>query len=502
MTGINSKILKWFESRAISGETLIRMGVYSGAQQSTGDDETRIVAREDGNVICFPFFDRDGEGEVACKYRAAGKKFWQRAGGRKTFFNAQVLDDPALQDGSHYLVITEGEIDALAVVEAGYPFVVSVPDGAPPARDGDGNLIEVPNGTADVDLATDDKFKFIFNNWERLKKIKRIVIAVDNDEPGQRLAAEMVRRLGRVRCCFVAFPEGCKDLDDVLMKHGSGEVNRILLAARPYPVSGVYKLSEFPPEPMLDPRSTGWGRLDNYLRVYYPALMVVTGRANSGKSAWSNQLVANLAYFYDWKCGIASFEMRIRPFVTSTLSAVYRNLSGRRYTRESEDKWMEDNFTFIAPDPQDDEVHDIDWLLDKATAAVIRHGIRVLLIDPWNEIDHVKLPGESSTDYVSRALRACKTFARRYDVLLIVVAHPTKSGAEKNPDEISLYDVSDSAHFANKADLGVVIARLGDPEHDSISSVMVKKVRYQPDTGCTGGRIEFTFDRQARIFSE
>ena len=108
------------------------------------------------------------------------------------------------------------------------------------------------------------------NNWELLAKVKRIVIATDGDEPGVRLAAELVRRLGRVRCYFVTYPkdaavdggEGrkrpCKDLNEVLLAFGAAEVVRIIASATPYPVAGVYRLSAFPQEPDLMPVSTGW----------------------------------------------------------------------------------------------------------------------------------------------------------------------------------------------------------------------------------------------------
>ena len=109
------------------------------------------------------------------------------------------------------------------------------------------------------------------------------------------MAEELVRRLGRIRCYWVEYPDGCKDLNDVLRNHGQAEVSRVLNGAKPYPVNGLYALSEFPPEPPLNPLSTGWGRLDDLIKVFYPSFMVVTGFAGAGKSTWANQLVANLA---------------------------------------------------------------------------------------------------------------------------------------------------------------------------------------------------------------
>jgi twinkle protein len=99
-------------------------------------------------------------------------------------------------------------------MEAGYPFVVTVPDGAPPARDGYGNLIQVPKTADDINPDEDVKFSFLQADWDALSKVKRIIIGTDSDEPGQRLAAELVRRLDRIRCSFTTFPEGIKDWND------------------------------------------------------------------------------------------------------------------------------------------------------------------------------------------------------------------------------------------------------------------------------------------------
>ena len=106
------------------------------------------------------------------KYRTLGeKRFWQRKDARKTFFNADILDDPALERGDHALVITEGELDALAAIQSGFPFTVSVPDGAPPARDEEGNLVAVPESADDVEPEHDEKYRYVSNNWARLERI-------------------------------------------------------------------------------------------------------------------------------------------------------------------------------------------------------------------------------------------------------------------------------------------------------------------------------------------
>lgn len=512
--GVSLVHLEWFQTRGISEKTLELTGVYSGRHHQSGAS-WEVIPDIDGKVAVFPYLHHGQE--INCKYRAAGKKFYQKTGGTKTFWNVDALDEPCLRDGSVSLVITEGEMDALSVIEAGLPYVVSVPDGAPPPL--------VGAYEDDIDPEQDTKYGYIFNNWDALKPIRRIIIATDDDEPGKRLAEELVRRLKRVRCQFITYPKGCKDLNEVLLKYGKDAVIRTLVDAKPYAIGGIYKFSELPPEPDLVPLSTGWSRLDAFLRPSFPAFMVITGVAGSGKSSWVNQLVAQMSICHGVGVAIASFEMRIKPCVSEVLLNTYSEMRG-----SGGSDWLEDNFVFIAPEPGGEPTDnksiggyganragnfDIDWLLDKAGDAVIRYGIRILVIDPWNEIEHAMRRMENISEYIGRTIRALKRFAKEFEVLVILVAHPSKSGAQKAKvkstrkdtygnleeivnNEIELYDISDSAHFANKADFGVVIHRIGESNE---THVFIRKVRDQGRTGKLG-MTRMTFNSDNKTFSD
>ena len=484
----------WLSERGISPDLAAHMQLYSGKRAEDGS----VTASRVGNVLAFPFI-RHGE-EVATKYRGPQKRFWQRVGGQKRFFNADVLDDPGLADGRLSLVVTEGEIDCLTAIECGFPCAVSVPDGAPPARTGAGVLIDVPEDAADIEPAEDTKFAFIQADLDALMRVKRIIVAVDSDEPGKRLAAELCRRLGRARCYFVTYPDGCKDLNEVLMRHGPAEVARVLNTPKPFPVSGLYRVEDLPEEPALEHVTTGWSNVDEHLKPYRPALMVVSGLANNGKSLWTTQFVGHLMARYEWPVALASFEMRT-SIVRGTLErciaeAIHRDT--RFNSANAAAHIVRERALFIAPNPGIEEETDLDWLLDRATTAVIRHGVKCLLVDPWNEIEHRRPNSESLTEYTGRALRKLKRWANDFDCLVVVVVHPTKGAAGKDPEELTLYDVSDSAHWANKADLGVIVSRLGDPTVDTMTGIRICKVRYQPEAG-TLGVATLVYDPNNRI---
>jgi twinkle protein len=299
MSGLSERHLGWFEdSRRIPTEIAVRYGVYTARWDAKNKQP---IADISGDLIVFPYLERGIAVAEHCR-NPIGKKFIQRAGSRKTFWNADVLDDPDLATPDNPLIITEGEPDALAAIACGFPFTVSVPDGASP----------VPQGKEPGDLDPFDKtaeqtgkFEYLYNNRERLNKIKRFIIAVDNDRPGQRLAAELVRRLLPSRCMFVTYPDGCKDLNDVLMKHGAGKVAAVLNAAKPYPVRGLYRLSDYPEAAHLKPYCTGWQTLDEFIKLYLGELVIVTGIPSHGKSSWVLHLLCNLARLHGWRSAVS-----------------------------------------------------------------------------------------------------------------------------------------------------------------------------------------------------
>jgi twinkle protein len=477
-----------FEARGINPEIAARFGIYT-ASRSASDG---VVPDHRGNIIVFPYTERGAV--VAEKYRQlpwSTRRFWQRDSGRKTFWNADVIDDPALAAGTAALVITEGEPDAITAVDCGFPFAVSVPDGAPPVPKG-----KEPDELDALDPTSEatGKFEFIWNNRDRLKAVKRFILAVDNDAPGQRLAAELVRRLSASRCLFVTYPEGCKDLNEVRVMHGPEVVARVLNEAQPYPVHGLYRLAEFPELPPIPTFATGWETLDSHLKIFPGELMFVLGMPGAGKSVWLANLLANLTNAYGWRAAIFSPEEPTVPHLRDK----FRRISGGMTTAHA-DAWINDRFVFICADPtgrMEQEMY-LDWIIDRATDAVLRDGIKVLVIDPWNEIEHARLKNESQTEYIGRAIRMLNRFRRQYDVAVFVAIHPTKEvGRDGKARPPTPYDADGSAHFFNKADHFLILHRPDDFQNRT--AVRVSKVKFE-GTG-ERGLVYFAFDRNRSRF--
>ena len=430
--------------------------------------EVSTVQRHGRNWLCLPY--RLGGELVNRKYRLTSEKRHEMdKGGRLCLWNAE-----ALSGAPSEVIITEGEFDAMAAIRCGFERTVSVPNGAP--------------ATAMDDPANSNRYAFLWESRADLELVKSFVLATDADKPGQLLAADLAAILGPERCKFVTYPEGCKDLNDVLIQKGQEALTQVIAQAKPYPVKGLYRLNDFPEEVEVRSMQTGIPALDEYMSVALGTLTVFTGFSNMGKSTVINTILAH-AISKNVRVCVASFETLPRPILERSLTMA---IAGGGDYAPTEARQMLDTHLSIISNSMDDESDiDLEYYLDLLRVAVERDGARIIVLDPWNELEHKRRRDETETDYIGRAIRALKHFARRHNVALWVVAHPTKP--QKGFNGIpSLYDISGSANWANKADYGVVYHR--PDKTQNAGSVSVVKVRMGLPGKC--GRVPVKLNNQ------
>jgi twinkle protein len=119
---------------------------------------------------------------------------------------------------------------------------------------------------------------------------------------------------------------------------------------------------------------------------------------------------------------------------------------------------------------------------------VYRYGIKILVIDPWNEIDHSIGRNEREDQYISRMLAKIRRFARMNSVHVFVIAHPTKLQKNKTGgyDAPTPYDIAGGAMWRNKADVCWCVHR--PSMADSKTVVYVQKVRFRKN-GAPGNMV-------------
>ena len=437
----------WLEARGISCETAAAAGVTSSK-----------------NNIVFDF-------QTFQKFRSVKeKRFWMEPAGAELRMWNEAKAAEQSEPGAP-LIITEGEIDALSFMTAGFANVVSVPNGASLDRPGEGEI--VPH--------TDGAFRYL---WEAgrmkpwIRSYKKIVLATDGDDRGRVLADELAIRLGRNLCWIVTYPPGCKDGNDVLNRLGPVALTELVRNAKPLVANRLTQFSNIPIPSRTEQYSTGWKRLDKHLIICPPELIIVTGAPNAGKSQWTLALCANLARVHGLKGAIFQFEDNVernRCDLLKYAKAWQFASDGGKPVGKPPKEWIDDMFVTISPSEDKDEDVDFDlrWLRDSIEEAACRHGCRWVLIDPWNEVEHCWRANENETTYINNALRELKRMARRYRMAIFVVTHPTKGIQDKPLELMSLYDCAGSAAWANKCDHGLIIHR--DKPGDLTTHVKIAK---------------------------
>lgn len=434
---------KLLEARGIDLENVSRLGWRTSRTSTTG------------NAIEIPFFKDGVEVNTKTRTLSGEKKFYQKSDAEKCFYNHDAIEQAF--SAKMPLLICEGEMDCAIALQCGY-MAVSVPDGAPAKRVGMDGL----------------KYSYL----EGFPKTGEVIICADGDAAGANLLHDLGVRLGKHRCKWIKYPKETKDLNDVFLKYGERGIHETIKRAEWLKVDGVYKMSELPPIPEPDMFEIGVIPIN----IRKGDFSVWTGVPSHGKSTFMNH-ASFIAAKKGWKVAFASFEQTPQTEHKYSLRTLACGMDVRGAEASSiahADKWIDDFYTFIIPDVDSDEDADLGWLLDKMAACVIRHGVDLIVIDPWNEIEHTYPKDMTATEYTGFAIKQLKKFAKRHQVHVSVVAHPAKMqrNREGQYPVPSLYDIADSAHWANKPDLGVIVHRL---EHQTM--VKVQKSRYHKKIG-------------------
>lgn len=450
---ISAAAEEWAAARGLSAETLVELGVASGT----------VFFPDAGKKLEAVFFRyQDGwkARSIVEKHFVAGKGF------KLSFWNLErVL-------GQEEVFIVEGELDACALVEAGVPL---------------SRVLSVPNGAKErpADSPQDQRgYDYVRDALKAgLNKAKRFVWCGDSDGPGLALRADMARILGAARFWFVDWPEGCKDANDLLKTDGPQALHDLVTeGALQWPIEGLYRLSEMPEPAPLSTWFPGFDEWESKVMLAPRTLSVVTGHPGHGKTALWQQIWFQVVRRYGVLACMASFETRAKPHIRRQLRTL---VSGRLEHEMSEqekaqaDSWINERYLFLS---HPDQRPTLDWFLDMAEIAVVRHGARIIQLDPWNRLEAARGRDESETEYIGRCLRSLHGFAHDMNCHVQILAHPAKMDSARRGSAPGLEDISGSKNWENMVDQGFVVHRpaiFDGVERKTEAALYQRKARFE-----------------------
>jgi twinkle protein len=466
-----SKVLdNYFSKRGISRETYEAFNIFT-------DDDVWIG---------FPYNGHNNKCDNV-KLRTEDKQFRQTKGGKKSLYNYERVKD------AKRVVVVEGEMDALAVYECGIPEVTTLPDGAPPK----------------VTYKEND-LRFSCLQSHPLSATE-IILFCDDDDAGANLRKELVHRYGKEKCWYIRPPQGCKDANDVLVKHGAAKLKELIENPVPYPVDGLYTASRYATD-VIDlyhgkydrPISVGFPSLDKIYKVMKGTFHVWTGIPNHGKSTFLDQCLMELGKNQNWKFAVFSPEhsskMHIRRLASMYIGKPFESGFNNRMTEDELKEavnWIHQHFFFIETrehTPNIQKIHEI------AKGAIQKFGCNGLVIDPYNEVDASRAGKYREDEHIRDFISLNKRFAKMHDITIWVVAHPTKMPKSEDGQYSppTAYDISGAAHWHNQSDAVVTVHR--DFDNDTIQ-VITRKIREQGLYGQIGDA-RFIYDHATRRFIE
>ena len=463
-----TRVEEWFKTRGISAQTLQDLKVSEGTEYMPQTGKTE-------NTIKFNYF-MGGE-LINIKYRDGRKNFKLYKGAEKVFYNIDSIV------GWEYCIIVEGEMDVLALHEAGIENAISVPNGA---------------------TLNTNNLDYLDNCIDYFEDKEKVILAVDSDEAGQALQQELIRRLGAEVCYLVDF-NGCKDANEYLLEHGPKKLAERISRARPVPLENVTtfrdiesEVTDFVTNGFKPGYQVGLQNFDDIFSTYTGQFITVTGVPSSGKSDFVDQMVVGYNANYGWKTAFASPEnaptyLHAHKLMRKTWQDMPRKAD------IGTDKWnqvaehVNDNYFFI-----DMERYTLESVLKKGAELVKRKGIKCLVIDPFNKVRDVDAASDDVNRYTMDYLQKIEMFCKKYDVLVFIVAHPTKmyKGADGKMEEPTMYNIKGGGEWYDASYHGLLVHR--NYEEKTVKA-KVLKVKFQ-NLGENGAEAHFKWEPKSGCF--
>lgn len=383
------------------------------------------------------------------------------------------------------LIITEGEKDRLTLMSCGFPYVLSIANGAQT------NIAESHEA---------------FEEW--IAQVEEIVICGDTDRPGRTMVKALLNAY-TARAKVVHLSGNRKDISDVYADFGASEVRRIIQEAEDVAAQDIYDLHQHEPdilEVMMGIYDKGYdvGMGMKTDHIFHPTsdggLIILTGIPNSGKTDFLNCMMAHLMFQRQKRIAFFSFEKPIKAKHVREIARValgVEDTASMDHTmKESEAREVNSQIINYMTEHMVDfdtktRLPDSDYIIAMAERDMRKHGLDFLVIDPYVFIDMTEGGSRATeTEKVRLMLTKLQAWSRTRHVWTIVVAHPRiqyKDGHESFPP-LDIYSIAGSAQWANLADFLFTVRRMNKPEEGKVYSI-VEMLKVRDQEFCQPGKV-------------
>jgi twinkle protein len=483
-TELPDNVIQWFMKRGLKQETVNHFNVGFGKEWMPGGEKGG-----DAHTIQYPYY-RNGK-VLNIKFKTPDKRFKMSKDAEKTLFNIDAVKE------SEEILICEGEEEVLTWHQVGYKYAVSVPNGA---SKGANNL---------------DYLAAIWDDF--LANKKKVYIATDNDDPGKKLAEDLISRFGKDICYRVEYKH--KDANDDLKYEGEEHLMKLLKNAKGFPIEGIFLADEreetlwemyhnkdfFPRGTTtyiasLDPHFT-W-RKGDYTTFYGPG--------NQGKTTFLLMMCVLKSMHEGDKWAIFTPEQNppdefyidiIHMFIGKSADPNFPTIQMNKAEFKKGIEFVKKHFIYVYPD----EYHDKDTLFKIFKNVIIRHNVTGIIIDPINQVERLDTDAKIRDDqYISRFASQFKRFILNHNVYGVVVTHgkiryDEKSGIAHIPNMYR--DIEGGEMTARKTDNIIAYWRPHFQNNitDSYCIVFPQKLKKQKLTGIPG-QVEFTYEKKTNRY--
>ena len=427
-----------------------------GISRATAEKYQVTSFEDKPNLLWFPFFDENNK-LVFAKFRrmdfkqgiSKGNKEWQEKGGKPILFGMNECEDFGT------IVITEGQIDAMSCAEAGIKNVVSVPSGMT-------NFAWMPNCL----------------NW--LNKFDTVIVFGDYEKGKISLVDEIEKKCSsKIKAVRKQDYLGEKDANAILQVFGTQALVDCINNALPLNSECVKPL-----EKVTNPDWDSMERIETRIYELDEALdggfllgqvCLLSGKRGDGKSTFMSQLIADAidqgfgTFIYSAELPDYQFKDWLNTQVAGEENLIeQKNRYGKtkyvvkREVQEQIDRWYSGK-AFIYDNSFTDEHPDRELDLIKIIERTIKNeDVKLICVDNlMTAMETVKSQNEL---YLAqgRFVGQLKKLAIKYNVVVILVAHPRKQGKDTDKD-FDNDDVAGSSDITNKVD---IVLNYGRPKKE------------------------------------